>query len=83
MRVQFWGAARSVTGSVHLLEVDGCKLLLECGLYQGSRKKAFERNRDLPFKARMSRRRGVRSGWTGDTASACTEGDSRQGALDR
>jgi metallo-beta-lactamase family protein len=52
MRVRFWGAARTVTGSMHLLEVDGRKLLLECGLYQGSRKQAFERNRDLPFKAR-------------------------------
>ena len=52
MKVQFWGAARTVTGSMHLLEISGRKILLECGLYQGSRKKAFERNRDLPFKAR-------------------------------
>ena len=51
MRVQFWGAARTVTGSMHLLGVNGRNLLLECGLYQGHRKKAFERNRDLPFKA--------------------------------
>jgi metallo-beta-lactamase family protein len=51
MRVQFWGAARTVTGSMHLLEVNGRKLLLDCGLYQGRRKQAFERNRQLPFDA--------------------------------
>ncbi len=49
MRVQFWGAAQTVTGSMHLLEVNGHKLLLDCGLYQGRRKEAFERNRNLPF----------------------------------
>jgi len=51
MRVQFWGAARTVTGSMHLLEVGGRKILLDCGLYQGRRKEAFERNRSLPFDA--------------------------------
>jgi metallo-beta-lactamase family protein len=51
MRVQFWGAAGTVTGSMHLLEVGGRKILLDCGLYQGRRKEAFERNRSLPFDA--------------------------------
>ena len=50
MKVQFWGAARTVTGSMHLIHVNGKKLLLDCGLYQGKRKLAFERNRDMPFK---------------------------------
>ncbi|MEE9207933.1 MAG: MBL fold metallo-hydrolase [Gemmatimonadota bacterium] len=49
MRLQFWGAAREVTGSMHLLTVGKHKVLLDCGLYQGRRKKAFERNRDFPF----------------------------------
>ncbi len=49
MRIQFWGAAGTVTGSMHLLEVSGRKILLDCGLYQGRRKEAFERNRSLPF----------------------------------
>jgi metallo-beta-lactamase family protein len=51
MDVQFWGAAQTVTGSMHLVEVGGRRLLLDCGLYQGRRKEAFERNRQLPFDA--------------------------------
>ncbi len=51
MHLQFWGAARTVTGSMHLLEVQGRRILLDCGLYQGRRKEAFSRNRDLPFDA--------------------------------
>ena len=51
MRVTFFGAARTVTGSMHLVEVAGKRVLLDCGLYQGRRKNAFERNRDLPFDA--------------------------------
>jgi metallo-beta-lactamase family protein len=49
MRINFHGAAQTVTGSQHLLEVNGFYLLLECGLYQGRRKDAFERNRNFPF----------------------------------
>jgi len=51
MEVQFWGAARTVTGSMHLIKVNGYNILLDCGLYQGRRKEAFERNRNLPFEA--------------------------------
>src|SRR5262249_42098098 len=43
------GAARTVTGSMHLVEVNGDKLLLDCGLYQGKRAEAFQRNRQFPF----------------------------------
>jgi metallo-beta-lactamase family protein len=49
MNVQFWGAARTVTGSMHLVEANGRRILLDCGMYQGRRKEAFERNRTLPF----------------------------------
>jgi metallo-beta-lactamase family protein len=52
MKITFWGAARTVTGSMHHLEVAGKRYLLDCGLYQGHRKEAENRNRDLPFEAR-------------------------------
>ncbi len=37
MRIHFHGATRTTTGSMYLLEVNGQRLLLECGLYQGRR----------------------------------------------
>lgn len=52
MHVQFWGAARTVTGSMHLVRVGDQSVLLDCGLYQGRRKEAFHRNRDFPFAGR-------------------------------
>lgn len=45
----FHGAARTVTGSCHLLELNGKRILLDCGLYQGHRAEALERNKDFPF----------------------------------
>lgn len=44
MRINFHGAAHTVTGSQHLLEINGKKLLLDCGIYQGKRSVAYERN---------------------------------------
>ncbi|HSB43413.1 MAG TPA: MBL fold metallo-hydrolase [Nitrospira sp.] len=49
MRLSFHGAARSVTGSRHMLEVPGFRLLLDCGLFQGRREEALRQNRDLGF----------------------------------
>jgi metallo-beta-lactamase family protein len=49
MRIHFHGAARTVTGSQHLLEINGHNLLLECGLYQGRREESYERNRYFHF----------------------------------
>ena len=41
MKLTFWGAARTVTGSQHLVEFDNRgSLLLDCGLYQGRREEA-------------------------------------------
>ncbi|NOZ30050.1 MAG: MBL fold metallo-hydrolase [Chloroflexi bacterium] len=50
MRLTFLGAARTVTGSMHLLEVNGARILLDCGLFQGRRAETYERNLNFPFK---------------------------------
>lgn len=52
MRISFHGAAHTVTGSQHLLEVNGAKLLLDCGLYQGRRAETYERNLHFHFNPR-------------------------------
>jgi len=49
MKLSFHGAARSVTGSRHLLEVPGFNALLDCGMFQGRREEAVRFNRDLGF----------------------------------
>jgi metallo-beta-lactamase family protein len=49
MKLTFWGAARTVTGSMHMVEASGRRYLLDCGQYQGRRKEAEERNRNFPF----------------------------------
>ncbi len=49
MRLQFQGAARTVTGSMHVLTVNGRTILLDCGTYHGKRDEARERNSHFPF----------------------------------
>ncbi len=49
MRLYFHGAAQTVTGSQHLLEINGTRLLLECGMYQGRRAESHERNDNFRF----------------------------------
>ena len=49
MRINFHGAAHTVTGTQHLLEINGSKLLLDCGLYQGKRADTYERNLNFHF----------------------------------
>lgn len=48
MKLKFCGAASTTTGSQHLLEVNGKRILLDCGLYQGRRKDAYEINCCFP-----------------------------------
>ena len=49
MKIQFIGAAQTVTGSLHYLQVNGSKFVLDCGLVQGKRKEAFEMNRTFDY----------------------------------
>ncbi len=49
MKLKFCGAAGTTTGSQHLLEINGKRILLDCGLYQGSRRHAYEVNCSFPY----------------------------------
>lgn len=50
--VTFWGAARTVTGSMHQVDAGGQTVLLDCGLFQGHRAESVRRNRTFPFRAK-------------------------------
>ncbi len=52
MKIHFLGAARTTTGSMYLIEVNGQRLLLECGLFQGHREETTRRNTTFPFDPR-------------------------------
>lgn len=49
MKITSYGGAGGVTGSKHLIEVNGARILLDCGMFQGSRKESSMRNRELGF----------------------------------
>jgi metallo-beta-lactamase family protein len=51
-KLTFWGAAGQVTGSMHLLEAAGARVLLDAGLFQGHRAESAALNANLPFDAR-------------------------------
>jgi len=52
IRLSFWGAAGQVTGSMHLLEAAGARVLLDGGLFQGHRTEARDLNANLQFDPR-------------------------------
>ncbi len=55
MNLTFYGGVREVTGSKHVLEVGNERVLLDCGMFQGRRAQARQRNSRLPFKAKAIR----------------------------
>jgi metallo-beta-lactamase family protein len=52
MHITFDGAAQTVTGSQYLLNINGHRLLLECGFFQGRRQESYQRNLNFPFEPR-------------------------------
>lgn len=51
MKIQFFGAAREVTGSKHLIEVNGKRIFLDFGMHQGKREESNEKNKKIPIPA--------------------------------
>jgi metallo-beta-lactamase family protein len=51
MQLSFHGADRDVTGSCHLLECAGKRLLIDCGMFQGGRELEEENSAPLGFEA--------------------------------
>ena len=51
MRIHFLGGIETVTGSRYLLEANGSRILRDCGLFQGHRKEAWDRNCTFQFPA--------------------------------
>ena len=49
LSLTFLGAAGTVTGSKHLLEVDGCRILVDCGLFQGLKELRLRNWEPLPI----------------------------------
>jgi metallo-beta-lactamase family protein len=49
INLSFHGAVRNVTGSRHLLDINGFNLLLDCGFFQGRRAETYERNLNFDF----------------------------------
>jgi len=52
MKLSFYGAAQEVTGTLYLLETEGCRILVDCGIHQGSREEAKKNHEPFPFDAK-------------------------------
>jgi metallo-beta-lactamase family protein len=53
VQITFYGAAREVTGSMHLISTNSDNILLDCGLFQGRRRESAEKNSVIPFDPRI------------------------------
>ena len=51
VELEFFGAARTVTGSMHLLHIGDETVSMDCGLFQGRRSDAAEKNRKFPIRS--------------------------------
>lgn len=49
MKLVFWGAARTVTGANFLIETEKSKILVDCGMFQGSRFAEEQNYSDFPY----------------------------------
>ncbi|MFT5778586.1 MAG: metallo-beta-lactamase family protein, partial [Crocinitomicaceae bacterium] len=50
MKIKFYGAAKEVTGSKHVITTEhGIEILLDCGLFQGKGNQSSKKNRDFGF----------------------------------
>ena len=49
IRLKFHGAARTVTGSCYMIETDRAKVLVDCGMFQGSKTERELNYRPFPF----------------------------------
>src|SRR5262249_46655363 len=47
MKIEFVGAAQTVTGSKHVLHTKGATVLLDCGMFQGRRRESIQNNQEL------------------------------------
>jgi metallo-beta-lactamase family protein len=52
MKWTFYGAAQTTTGSRHMLEANGTRVMVECGMFQGPRAESTEKNSNFPFDPR-------------------------------
>ena len=75
MQFEFAGAAREVTGSCHILRINGKTVLLDCGMFQGRRAETRAKNATLPIDE------GICLTATLDILKAIARGEGPQSAI--